>query len=75
MLWSLIGKWIVPAAAFLGTSTLTLALIALPELGLGVLAALVGARLVMSLVNWFILYRIAGEWVYWPSRPRLAGAA
>jgi hypothetical protein len=73
MLWSNLTRWVFPAAVLAGTSLLTVAIFVLPELSLSVLAALVGARLMMGLVRLVVIFRLSGAWIEWRSTPRLAG--
>jgi hypothetical protein len=75
MLWANLTRWIVPAIVVVGTSALTLAIVALPDLGIGVLATLVGARVLMGLARWAYFWRVTAWWNRWRTQPRLAGAA
>jgi len=74
MLWQKIARWVVPAVVFVGTSALTVAIFALPGLSLGVLATLVGARLLLGFGRLLVMFQLASAWVHWRSTPQLAGA-
>jgi hypothetical protein len=74
MIWTDLTRWFVPTIVVVGTSALTLAIVSLPDLGLGVLAALVGARVLMGLARWVFFLRITNWWNPWRTQPRFAGA-
>jgi hypothetical protein len=75
MTWLERVRWVVPTTIFVGTSALTVAILMLPDLGLGILAALVGARVLMGIARWLVVFRVAGWWYSWGQQPQLAGAA
>ena len=74
MIWTNLTRWLAPAIVVVGTSVLTLAIVALPDLGIGVLAALVGARVLMGLGRWAYFLRLMAWWMPLRKQPRLAGA-
>jgi hypothetical protein len=75
MIWTDLTRWILPAIVVVGTSALTLAIVALPDLGIGVLAAIVGARVLMGMSRLAYFLRLTTWWIPQHKPPHLAGAA